>query len=101
MSVLSPRAALDLAARLLMREGFALAARNERGDSFYLKRPDCPWHIRLSNHSRTAKQRKRRKDILTSLVIDKPRSAEQVEALVQGALRDFAANRIARDVPKA
>lgn len=101
MSVLSPLAALDLATRLLIREGFALDARNERGDSVYLKRPECPWHIRLSNHSRTAKQRKRRTDILTSLVIDKPRSAEQVEALVQGALRDFAANRIAREVPEA
>ena len=84
-----------------MREGFALAARNERGDSLYLKPPERPWHIRLSNHSRTAKQRKRRTDILTSLVIDKPRSAEQVEALVRAALRDFAANRIARDVPEA
>lgn len=90
-AVLPPLAALDLAARLLAAEGFAVAARNERGDSLYLHRPGCPWHLRLSNHSRTAKQSKRRTDILTSLVIDGPRSAEQVSALVRGAQRDFEA----------
>ena len=79
-AVLPPLAALDLAARLFAAEGFAVAARNERGDSLYLHRPGCPWHLRLSNHSRTAKQRKRRTDILTSLVIDGPRSVVWQEA---------------------
>lgn len=88
---LPPLAALGLAARLLEAEGFIVAARNERGDSFYLQRPGCPWHLRLSNHARTAKQRGRRTDILTSLVIDGPRSADRVAALVRGAQRDFEA----------
>lgn len=96
-AVLPPLAALDLAARLLSAEGFVVAARNERGDSFYLQRPGCPWHLRLSNHSRTAKQRKRRTDILTSIVIDGPRSGDQVAALVRGAQRDFAAALARRD----
>ena len=90
-AALPPLAAIDLAARLLVAEGFVVAARNERGDSLYLRRPESPWHLRLSNHARTAKQRRRRTDILTSLVIDGPRSADQVAALVRGAQRDFAA----------
>ncbi|GJE37901.1 hypothetical protein [Methylobacterium persicinum] len=96
-TTLPPLAALDLAATLLAREGFAIAARNERGDSLYLHRPGSPWHLRLSNHARTPKQRKRRTDILTSLIIDAPRSAEQVTALVRGALRDFEAGRVRRE----
>ena len=95
-ALLPPLAALDHAARLLAADGFAVTARNERGDSFYLQRPGCPWHLRLSNHARTGKQRQRRTDILTSLVITKPRSPEQIAALVKGALRDFEANRAAR-----
>lgn len=90
-TTLPPLAALSFAARLLADEGFVIAARNERGDSLYLHRPPSPWHLRLSNHARTAKQRKRRTDILTSLIIDAPRSREQVALLVQGALRDFEA----------
>lgn len=90
-ATLPPLAALDFAARLLVAEGFVVAARNERGDSLYLHRPGSPWHLRLSNHSRTAKQRKRRTDILASLVIGEPRSADQVVALVRGAQRDFEA----------
>lgn len=89
---LPPHAALEHAARLLEAEGFVIAARNERGDALYLRRPDSPWHLRLSNHPRTAKQRKRRTDILTSLVVTAPRSPEQLAALVRGALRDFEAN---------
>ncbi|MCJ2013770.1 hypothetical protein [Methylobacterium sp. J-076] len=98
-ATLPPRAALDLAARLLGAEGFAVAARNERGDSLYLHRPGSPWHLRLSNHARTAKQRRRRTDILTSLIIDAPRSADQVAALVRGALRDFEAGLVRRSAP--
>lgn len=90
-TALPPLAALDLAARLLAAQGFEIAARNERGDSVYLQRSGCPWHLRLSNHSRTAKQRKRRTDILASLVIDRPCSAERVAALARGAQRDFEA----------
>lgn len=97
---LSPLAALDLAARLLGEYGFAVAARNERGDSLYLHRPGEPWHLRLSNHDRTAKQRRRRRDILTSLVIDVPRSPEQVTALVQMALRNFEAAKSQRTTPR-
>jgi hypothetical protein len=93
---LPPLAALELAARLLEAEGFVIAARNERGDAIYLRRPDSPWHLRLSNHPRSAKQRKRRTDILTSLVVSVPRSPEQVAALVRGALRDFEANAVKR-----
>lgn len=86
---LGPTAALALAARLFEAEGFTLTARNERGDSFYLQRPGCPWHLRLSNHARTAKQRRRRTDILTSLVISAPRSEAQVAEHVREAVRNF------------
>ncbi len=90
-STLAPTAALAFAVRLLAAEGFTLTARNERGDSFYLQRPGCPWHLRLSNHARTAKQRSRRTDILTSLVITVPRSEAQVAEHVREALRNFEA----------
>ncbi len=88
---LPPGAALAVAARLLEAEGFAITARNERGDSLYLRRPGEPWHLRLSNHARTGKQRRRRTDILTSLVIDAPRAEPQIATLVAGALRNFEA----------
>lgn len=88
---LSPLEALELAARMLEAHGFAIVARNERGDSLYLRRPDCAWHLRLSNHARTAKQRARRADILASLVIDGPRSPDQVGKLVREAVRNFEA----------
>lgn len=97
---LPPSAALGLAARRLEAHGFTVAARNERGDSLYLRPPDCPWHLRLSNHARTAKQRARRTDILTSLVIDGPRSAERIEALVAEAIRNFQAS-LARKADQA
>lgn len=88
---LPPVAALALAARLLEAHGFMIVARNERGDSLYLRPADCPWHLRVSNHPRTAKQRALRTDILASLVIEAPRSAKQVQDLVRGAIRNFQA----------
>ncbi|MCJ2059996.1 hypothetical protein MKL09_26115 [Methylobacterium sp. J-048] len=91
MTILAPKAALALAARLLEAEGFTVVARNDRGDSFYLTLSESPWHLRLSNHARTAKQRARRTDILTSLVIDAPRSPDQVRILVEGALKNYGA----------
>ncbi|SDM50701.1 hypothetical protein SAMN05216360_102287 [Methylobacterium phyllostachyos] len=95
-----PPKALALAARLLEAQGFTVVARNERGDSLYLRPADCPWHLRLSNHARTAKQRARRTDILASLVIDGPRSAERIEALVADAVRNFRAS-LARKADQA
>lgn len=74
---------------MLEAHGFAVVARNERGDSLYLKRPDSAWHLRVSNHARTAKQRARRSDILASLVIDGPRAPERLRALVEEAVRNF------------
>jgi glycine cleavage system aminomethyltransferase T len=90
---LSPLKVLDLAARMLEAHGFAIVARNERGDSLYLRRPDCAWHLRVSNHARTAKQRARRSDVLASLVIDGPRSPDQIGKLVRDAVRNFEAAR--------
>jgi hypothetical protein len=95
-----PLAALEWAAHLLAREGFAVTARNARGDSLYLKPVDSLWHLRVSNHARTAKQRSRRTDILTSLVIDGPRSPEQVERMVADAVRNFRAS-LARKADQA
>ena len=97
---LPPSAALVVAARRLEAHGFTVVARNERGDSLYLRSADCPWHLRLSNHARTAKQRAKRTDILTSLVIDGPRSAERIEALVAEAVRNFQAS-LARKADQA
>jgi hypothetical protein len=97
---LPPLKALALAARLLEARGFEVVARNERGDSLYLRPADCPWHLRLSNHARTAKQRARRTDILASLVIDGPRSAERIEALVADAVSNFRAS-LARKTDQA
>ncbi|MGE8130696.1 hypothetical protein ACQKQD_27325 [Methylobacterium sp. NPDC080182] len=97
---LPPLAALGLAARMLEADGFAIVARNERGDSLYLRRPDCAWHLRVSNHRRTAKQRARRSDILASLVIDGPRSSDQIGNLVREAVRNFEAA-LARVVDQA
>ena len=86
---LPPLKALTLAARALEDHGFAMVARNERGDSLYLRRPGSAWHLRLSNHARTAKQRARRTDILASLVIDGPRSQIRIDKLVREAVRNF------------
>ena len=102
MSALAPSEARALAVRLLSRHGFLPQAENARGDTLYLAHPDEDWLLRVSNHARTAKQRARRRDILTSLVIREPRTPAQVEALVAAALRDFAAERRRRaDQPSA
>ena len=74
---------------MLEGHGFAVVATNERGDSLYLRRADGPWHLRLSNHARTAKQRARRADILTSLVVEGPYSPTKLRALVGQAVRNF------------
>ena len=95
-----PLRALALAARLLEAQGFTIVARNDRGDSLYLRLADCPWHLRLSNHARTAKQRAKRTDILASLVIDGPRAPERIEALVADAVRNFQAS-LARKADQA
>ncbi|GJD36995.1 hypothetical protein [Methylobacterium aerolatum] len=93
MSLAPPlAAAFALAARLLATEGFEAEAWNERRDTLYLRRSGSPFFLRLSNHARTAKQRRRRTDILTSLVLDRPCSPERLVALVRGAVRDFEAN---------
>jgi hypothetical protein len=96
---LPPRAALARAARLLEASGFREVARGARGDSLYLARPGCPWHLRLSNHARSVKQRRRRTDVLTSLVVDAPRSEDQVAALVRSALGNFDAQMATRAIP--
>ena len=97
MSALPPAAAREHAARLLAGHGFAEVARNERGDSLYLRPEGCPFLLRLSNHARTAKQRQRRSDILASLVIREPTSPERVAAMVAAALRDYDAGRSRRE----
>lgn len=85
----APSAMLDLAARMLADYGFSIVARNERGDSLYLRRTDVPWHLRLSNHPRTAKQRARRADILTSLVVEGTCSRTELQERVGQAVRNF------------
>ncbi|MDR7037232.1 hypothetical protein J2X36_001979 [Methylobacterium sp. BE186] len=102
MTALPPSAARDLAVRLLCGHGFVMRAGNERGDTLYLARAGEAWLVRVSNHARTALQRARRRDILTSLVIREPRTPAQVETLVAAAMRDFDAERRRRaDQPSA
>ena len=96
-TALPPIAAIAHAARMLCDQGFHLVARNERGDSLYLQPADCAFALRVSNHARSPKQRRRRTDVLASLVVREARSAEQVEALVAGALRDFSLARRRRE----
>ena len=88
---LPPQKALAHAAALLAGHGFREVARNTRGDSLYLARGADPGHLRLSNHARTPKQRRLHPEVRASLVIGAPRSEAQVAALVEAALRDFAA----------
>jgi hypothetical protein len=85
-------AAFDHATRLLVAEGFVAESWNERRDTLYLRRTDSPFFLRVSNHARTPKQRRRRTDILTSLILDRSCSPERIGALVRGAVRDFEAN---------
>ncbi|CAA2159579.1 hypothetical protein MBRA_04763 [Methylobacterium brachiatum] len=89
MSTLPPSAALALAARLLEAEGFAIVARNERGDSFYLARQGERATLRLSNHARRPRQRRTHPEVATSLVIREARSAAQIEALIAAAKRNY------------
>lgn len=97
MSLAPPlAAAFDHATRLLAAEGFVAESWNERRDTLYLRRAGSPGFLRLSNHARTPKQRRRRTDILTSLILDRPHSPERIGALVQGAVRDFEANAVKR-----
>ena len=88
---LNPRAALASAAQLLERDGFAIVARNERGDSLYLARAGESATLRLSNHARRPKQRRSHPEVAASLIIRTPKSAAQIAGMVAAALRDFAA----------
>ncbi|MDP4002490.1 hypothetical protein [Methylobacterium sp. NEAU K] len=89
MTALPPSAALAHAARLLEAEGFAVVARNERGDSLYLAPEGERATLRLSNHARRPRQRRTHPEVATSLVIRESRSAVQIEALVAAAMRTF------------
>ena len=89
MSALSPSAAMALALRLLEERGFAVSARNTRGDSVYLRVADGAHALRVSNHARTPKQRRNHPDVATSLILREPKTPAQVEALVATAVRDF------------
>ena len=93
MTALPPRAAIALAVRLLGERGYRVRGRNERGDSLYLAPDGSALRLRLSNHARNARQRRKHAEVLASLVIDRPRSAAQVETLVETAIRDFSAAR--------
>ncbi len=90
MRPLPPLEALARASDLLVARGFRRVARNERGDSLYLAHGEGPERLRLSNHARTAKQRRLHPEVMASLVIRGPKTEAQVAALVEAALRDFA-----------
>lgn len=89
-SVLNPAEAAARAIAALTERGFTVVATNTRGDSAYLKQAGCAFALRVSNHARTPKQRKNHPDAITSLVIRHPKTAAQVDVLVEGALRTFA-----------
>lgn len=90
MSLLNPTAALARAVAGVAAQGFAVVARNTRGDSVYLKPEGSVFALRVSNHARTPKQRANHPDSVTSLVIRQPKTADQVDALVAEALRNYA-----------
>lgn len=96
MTALAPAAAIAFAVRLLEVEGFAVSARNERGDSVYCRRGTDALAIRVSNHSRTPKQRRNHPDVATSLVIRTPKAPQQVAIMVAEALRIVAAENARR-----
>lgn len=96
MTALIPAEAIPLAVRLLEEAGFAVTARNERGDSVYCRRGTDTLTIRISNHSRTPKQRRNHPDVATSLVICTPKAPEQVAVMVAEALRIVAAQNARR-----
>ncbi|WP_246696868.1 hypothetical protein [Methylobacterium planeticum] len=97
-AILPPAAALAHAVALLIGRGFAVSARNTRGDSVYLRPEGCAYSLRVSNHARTPKQRRNHPGALVSLVIRQPRRAAQVADLVAAATRDFAAARARREL---
>ncbi|GJE16493.1 hypothetical protein [Methylobacterium marchantiae] len=90
MSLLGPKDALARAVAGIAAQGFAIVARNTRGDSVYLKPEGGAFALRVSNHARTPKQRANHPDSVTSLVLRQPKTAAQVDAMVAEALRNFA-----------
>jgi hypothetical protein len=97
VSILAPQAALAHAVARVAAHGFAIVARNTRGDSVYLKPKGCAFALRISNHARTPKQRKNHPDAITSLVIRTPQTERSVNALVEQALQNFAGARRTRE----
>ena len=96
-AALPPAAAIALAVRLLDGRGFAVGARNDRGDSLYLRPEGSPFLLRVSNHARSPKQRRGHPEVLASLVVRGPRTPSQVAAMVEAAVRDFRAAASRRD----
>ena len=94
---LTPAEALVRAVDALVAQGFAVVARNTRGDSVYLKPDACAFALRVSNHARTPKQRKNHPDAITSLVLRDPTSEAALAAQVAVALRNFAGERAKRE----
>ena len=90
-----PLEALAHAATLLEAQGFAIVARNERGDSLYFARAGSNRTLRLSNHARKPRQRLTHPEVATSLVIYAPRSPVQIAEMVARTIRTFEAE--ARD----
>ena len=95
--VLRPAEALARAVERLAAQGFAVVARNTRGDSVYLKPDACAFALRVSNHVRTPKQRRNHPDAITSLVLRDPTSEAALVESVAVALRNFAGERAKRD----
>ena len=95
--VLRPAEALARAVERLAAQGFAVVARNTRGDSVYLKPEACAFTLRVSNHARTAKQRKNHPDAITSLVLRDPTSETALAEAVAVAVRNFAGERAKRE----
>ena len=96
-AALPPTAAIALAVQLVAARGFAVTARNDRGDSLYLRPEGSPFVLRVSNHARTPKQRRGHPEVLASLVVRGPRTPAQVAAMVEAAVRDFRAAAMRRD----
>jgi len=89
--LLSPAAALALAAELLEAQGFIIVARNERGDSLYFALPGQDATLRLSNHARRPRQRRTHPEVVTSLVVATPKRPHQLVTLIAAAQRNYAA----------
>ena len=77
------------AVAILTAQGFAVVARNTRGDSVYLKPEGCAFALRVSNHARTPKQRKNHPDAITSLVLRDPTSEAALAEAVAVAAAEF------------